>query len=508
MPLDPLTDQYIDETYQRLVQTNEDRTEFADGLGQPITFGQTSTGSLLLTASSAGNTITFTKGNGDQFDVTVAGGTITGDYVTTSSFNNFTSSYNTGSFSGSFTGSLQGTASWTNNALTASFVTASNVVGTVTSSSFAITSSYILQAVSSSFASTASLAPNYVLNSVTSSMTVATASYITGSIFTSLNPALSSSFAVSASQAVNSSFASTASYVNSLTQSVIINGGLTVTGSLISTIGFTGSLQGTSSWANNYNETDPIYNAEKGKYLTTGSFGTTQTISGSLIIDQNLIVLGSQSIQYITSSQLNISTNLITVNTATPAIRFGGLAVIDSGSTGTGKTGSILWDSQRDQWVYSNPSGSNYDGAVFLVGPRNITGLGSEVGINEWYAVIGNGDHHMTSSAIYNSGSLIRLETNTQVTGSLIVSAGITGSLQGTASWTNNYNETDPVFIAKSASLATTGSNTFIGNQIITGSLRISGSITGSLQGTASYASDFDDYDYLLATNFRTLYNY
>jgi hypothetical protein len=40
------------------------------------------------------------------------------------------------------------------------------------------------------------------------------------------------------------------------------------------------------------------------------------------------------------------------------------------------------------------------------------------------------------------------------------------------------YAETDPVFVAKSASLATTGSNTFRGNQIVTGSLFTSGSNT------------------------------
>jgi len=40
------------------------------------------------------------------------------------------------------------------------------------------------------------------------------------------------------------------------------------------------------------------------------------------------------------------------------------------------------------------------------------------------------------------------------------------------------YAETDPIFVAKSASLATTGSNVFRGNQIITGSLNISGSTT------------------------------
>ena len=60
----------------------------------------------------------------------------TGSFVTTSSFNSFTSSYNTGSFTGSFTGSLFGTSSWANNAI---------------SSSFAQTASY---AVTASFATT------------------------------------------------------------------------------------------------------------------------------------------------------------------------------------------------------------------------------------------------------------------------------------------------------------------------------------------------------------------
>jgi hypothetical protein len=44
MPIPSLTDQYIDESYQRLVQTDSTRTEFADGLGNPITFGETPPG--------------------------------------------------------------------------------------------------------------------------------------------------------------------------------------------------------------------------------------------------------------------------------------------------------------------------------------------------------------------------------------------------------------------------------------------------------------------------------
>jgi hypothetical protein len=97
-------------------------------------------------------------------------------------------------------------------------------------------------------------------------------------------------------------------------------------------------------------------------------------ISGTLYLN-NVTVFGTQSIAYISSSQLNIGTNIITVNTETPSVRFGGLAVYDSGSTGL--TGSMLWDSQDNQWLYSNPSGSTYDSALFLVGPRNSGPVGS-----------------------------------------------------------------------------------------------------------------------------------
>ena len=128
--LTPLTDLYIDETYGRLVQTNDTRTEFADGLGQAITFGTTPTGSLLTTASVSLNTITFTKGDGSTFPITVNTGSVNlNGYVTTSSFNAFTSSYNTGSFTGSFTGSLFGTASWANNATTSSYVSTLRAAG-------------------------------------------------------------------------------------------------------------------------------------------------------------------------------------------------------------------------------------------------------------------------------------------------------------------------------------------------------------------------------------------
>jgi hypothetical protein len=125
-------------------------------------------------------------------------------------------------------------------------------------------------------------------------------------------------------------------------------------------------------------------------------------ISGTLYLN-NVTVFGTQSVAYISSSQLNIGTNLITVNTDTPSIRFGGLAVYDSGSTGL--TGSILWDSQNNHWVYSNPSGSSYSGGMFISGPRTST-LGSETGTTSCMLLAGQGGDHLTSSMIYHDSTV------------------------------------------------------------------------------------------------------
>jgi hypothetical protein len=130
-------------------------------------------------------------------------------------------------------------------------------------------------------------------------------------------------------------------------------------------------------------------------------------ISGTLYLN-NVTVFGTQSVAYISSSQLNIGTNLITVNTDTPSIRFGGLAVYDSGSTGL--TGSILWDSQNNHWIYSNPSGSSYSGGMFISGPRTST-LGSETGTTSCMLLAGQGGDHLTSSMIYHSSTVTCIPT-------------------------------------------------------------------------------------------------
>lgn len=114
MALPDLTGQNIENTYQRILQT--DGTLIYDGTGSIVNLP-------------------------------------TGSFVTTSSFNAFTSSYNTGSFTGSFIGTLTGTSSWATNAMTASYITSSNVYGPFGANS-------ILSASYANFAATASSALN------------------------------------------------------------------------------------------------------------------------------------------------------------------------------------------------------------------------------------------------------------------------------------------------------------------------------------------------------------
>lgn len=140
--------------------------------------GSTDTGSLLKTASAAGNTITFTKGDGSTFPVTVAGGTgAPGGSNTQIQFNSasvFSGSGNlrfdyvtntihlTGSISassGANTVGFFGTSSWaqsSSQAISSSYTLSASYALTASHAlngggSFTSTSSFIGNGLSSSF---------------------------------------------------------------------------------------------------------------------------------------------------------------------------------------------------------------------------------------------------------------------------------------------------------------------------------------------------------------------
>jgi trimeric autotransporter adhesin len=179
-----------------------------------------------------------------------------------------------------------------------------------------------------------------------------------------------------------------------------------------------------------------------GSYTTTGSniFKSSQTISGSVIITENLTVFGSSSITYVTSSQLRVEDNIITVNTASPGSRFGGLEVHDSGSVGIA-TGSLLWDSVNNRWVYQNSSEASYGGGVLLSGPRSSGSLGSELTLTSGRIAKSAGGDHLNDSNISDDGTTVTILSNAVVNGTLI-STGTTlvsGSAQISHDSTTGY---------------------------------------------------------------------
>jgi uncharacterized coiled-coil protein SlyX len=193
-------------------------------------------------------------------------------------------------------------------------------------------------------------------------------------------------------------------------------------------------------------------NSKTGSYARTNVsniFSADQTITGSLYISANLIVQGSSSINVISQSVLNIGTNLITVNVQSPSSRFGGLAVIDSGSSPQ-RSGSWLFDSVNDNWIFIHQNAANVTSSVALMGAPTYNNIGNETYPTLNRLVKGLGYEHIGDSSITDTGTIVSINSNTQITGSLYMSgsSAITASMIG-----NPFG--DVVIEAKSASLDT-----------------------------------------------------
>ena len=216
----------------------------------------------------------------------------------------------------------------------------------------------------------------------------------------------------------------------------------TITGSLISTA---------SSTVGRLNAIEAV----SGTFARTNSgnvFTGTQVITGSLFITQDLVVYGSSSLYNVTASRLDVGTNQIVLNTATPSVRFGGISVQDSGSA-QGRSGSLFWDSLNDHWLNINPSGSTegYNSAMVINGPKNTGSIGDEVGLTQFKVPVSQGEDHIQDSQITDDGTTVSIAGNLTITGSInaaqLTAIGtITGSL---------------ILSASAASIANANQNTF-----------------------------------------------
>lgn len=176
----------------------------------------------------------------------------------------------------SITGSLEGTASWAFNVSTASFVTGSAVNGPLGSNSV-LSSSYALTA---SFALNAGGASAITVADEGTAQGTATFFNFTGAGVT----------ATVSSNTASINIPGGAGETFPYTGSAIISGSLQVTGSVSSTGGFTGSLLGTSSWAQN---------AVTASYITAsnvyGPFGSNSVLSASYSLSSSNSVSASYS---------------------------------------------------------------------------------------------------------------------------------------------------------------------------------------------------------------------
>ena len=194
-----------------------------------------------------------------------------------------------------------------------------------------------------------------------------------------------------------------------------------------------GSLETTSASVNTLNTTQNtrLTNLENktGSLATTGSntFYGAQVFSGSLYVQNELIVQGSSSLQNITASAVSIGTNIVNLNTANPAVRYGGISVQDSGSA-SGVTGSMLWDSTCNRWVYANPSGVGYSGGIIMSGPRAAT-LGTETTLTCNYIAKSGGGDHLYDSCIWEMSGSVGINTNSPTNSALhIISCWVSGN--------------------------------------------------------------------------------
>lgn len=331
----------------------------------------------------------------------------------------------TGSFSGSFTGSLLGTASWAQNATTASYVVTAQ------------TASYVLQAVSSSFATNAANAT--------------TASYI-------LN-AISASYAATASIATSASFASTASSADNFT----VRGTLTAQTIVAQTI--------TSS-------TDFVTGSTRFGSLSsnTHQFTGSVSVTGSLSVNNSSVVTGigtSGQVAYWNgttsqtgSTKLTYDGSKLTVGTSGNAIP-GAITIARFVNNTDGSDVEINGNGYARLYFndYSRGSDLKYYEMLNYETNFKISRLNDGNSIrSERLTIFGaTGNVFIGSSPVdggfkFDVSGSTRLNGNTQITGSLTVTQGITGSLFGTSSWAANAVTSSYILNAVSASFATTAS--------------------------------------------------
>ena len=478
-------------------------------------------------AGGAGTVTSITAGNGLTGGTITGAGTITVDTGSTHFTQGTVKALPNGTVSSSGQVSYTGlsniptgilSSSTQINSLSgvsASFATtasaATSITFTPTTASFAATASaatsITFTPATASFAPTASLAQAVQFANILNRPTLVSASSQVSYTGLSNIPTgiLSSSTQINALSGVSASFATTSSLAQAVQFANILNRPTLVSASSqidvrnttgISTIATTGSntFTGIQTITNTTNATD--WNS--GALIVDGGVGIEKDvwISGSLNV-LGLLTAVSMSTQYVTSSEYTVGTSRIILNDD-DLVRFAGLSVRDSGSTAG--TGSLLWDSLNNHWIYENETGATYNSAILIAGPKNLGTLGDEEELIAGRIPVATGGDHIdtnpASSSLYIDFATRRtfVEAGLYVTGSVTSSLGFSGSGAGltnvTATSVDYTNITNrPTLVSASSQISYTGI-TNVPSGIVSSSTQVTSLLptgTVSSSGQVSY---------------------
>jgi len=264
-----------------------------------------------------------------------------------------------------------------------------------------------------------------------------------------------------------------------------------------------------ASFANQANSALSANQATSASYVTEAVVAKTNqnnTFGGNQTFN-NITVNGTGSFAYIlqvTGSIVKTGENFIQLNTDSPVQRFGGIKVVDSGSL---QTGSIIWDSLENHWIYESTAEGTYGAGGFLSGPRSTDIF------NVLYPTVNKvlksqGEDHVVDSSITDTGAKVDFSTNVVVTGSVEASAGFLGNAS-TATSASFANQANGALFANQASSASyvagqedyarkSQSNIFTQRQTLKAGANVTGSLTFNI--TEYEGIDLMQGDYTIPT--------
>jgi hypothetical protein len=258
------------------------------------------------------------------------------------------------------------------------------------------------------------------------------------------------------------------------------------------------SNSGTNEFTSNAGDT--TINANNGYYVNinatninlqggtavTGAFsvssGSMTSLGGDLYVSGNLQVLGSSTNVNLQSHTVEIGDNIILVNAYSPFQRYAGIAAYDSGSSGV--SGSLLWDSLNDYWMFVSGTGQTSKMIGTTAGPS-----GYETSLTSGTFPIADGSNTISDSLLTYSGTTLAFNTNkftidsdngnTYISGNVTIDMGGDDNGEG-SSWVTFRNSDNILGFVDSTDTQSVTTQ-LLGYDEVDGTLKFSSVIDGGI---------------------------